>query len=161
MTYRDDRLISGVPVMLASDPEKTDRSGARPELLGPLVADARAAVDNDAARTRVIDALAAHISEPLRARYRAELSERRTFLNKSTTWSGFDLKSGDTSLEIENTRSITSTSHSETRFGISVARSNALSHFLSRDLDPPHKTFRMLDIVDGDVFDATIVPKGE
>ena len=49
MTYRGDRLISGVPVMLASDPEKTDRSGARPELLGPLVADARAAVDNDAA----------------------------------------------------------------------------------------------------------------
>ena len=103
MTYRDDRLISGVPVMsLASDPEKTDRSGARPESLGPFVAYARAAVDNDAARTRVIDALPAHISEPLRARYRAELSERRTFLNKSTTWSGFDLKSGDTSLEIEN-----------------------------------------------------------
>ena len=102
MTYRDDRLISGVPVILASDPEKTDRSGARPELLGPLVADARAGVDNDAARTRVIDALTAHISKPLRACYRAEFSEGRTFLNKSTTWSGFDLKSGDTSLEIEN-----------------------------------------------------------
>lgn len=101
MTYRDDQLVSGVPVMLASNPEKTDRSGAPPELLGPLVADARAAVDNDAARTRVIDALTAHIPEPLRARYRAELSERRALMNKSTTWSGFDLKSGDTSLEIE------------------------------------------------------------
>ena len=82
MTYRGDRLISGVPVMLASDPEKTDRSGAPPELLRPLVADAWAAVENDTARTRVIDALTAHIPKPLRARYRAELSERRTFLEQ-------------------------------------------------------------------------------
>jgi hypothetical protein len=81
-TYRDDRLISGVPVILASNPEKADRLGAPPELLRPLVADAWAAVDNDAARTRVIDALTAHIPKPLRARYRAELSERRTFLEQ-------------------------------------------------------------------------------
>ncbi|MEC7538913.1 MAG: hypothetical protein VYB59_16680 [Pseudomonadota bacterium] len=39
-------------------------------------------MDNDAARTRVIDALTAHIPKPLRARYRAELSERRTFLEQ-------------------------------------------------------------------------------
>ena len=101
ITYRDDRLILGVPVMLASNPEKTDRSGAPPELLGPLVADARAGVDNDVARTHVIDALTAHIPEPVRARYRVELSERRAFMDKNTPWSGFDLKSGDTSLEIE------------------------------------------------------------
>ena len=90
-----------MPVTLGSNPEETDRSGAPLELLGPLVADARAAVDNGAAGTHVIDALTAHIPKPLRARYRAELSERRALMNKSTTWSGFDLKSGDTSLEIE------------------------------------------------------------
>jgi len=101
MTYRDDTLISGVPIMLASNPEKTDRSGAPPVLLGPLVADARASVDDTAARQRVLEALTAHIPGPLRARYQAELSKRGAFADKSTTWSGFDLKSGDTILEIE------------------------------------------------------------
>jgi len=101
MTYRDDRLVSGVPVMLASNPEKTDASGAPPELLGPLVNDARVAASDADARRRVIDALTAHIPGALRDAYREDLSGRSAFREFDETWSGFDLGGGDTELEIE------------------------------------------------------------
>ena len=101
MTYRDDRLVSGVPVMLASNPEKTDASGAPPELLGPLVNQARLAVTNADARRRVIDALTAHIPGELRDSYRRDLYARPTFREFDETWRGFDLLGGDTVLQIE------------------------------------------------------------
>jgi len=101
MTYRNDRLVSGVPVMLASNPEKTDASGAPPELLGPLVEDARVAATDAEARQRVIDALTAHIPDALRDAYRKDLSDRPAFRQFDETWSGFDLLGGDTQLEIE------------------------------------------------------------
>jgi len=101
MTYRDDKLISGVPVMLASNPEKTDSPGAPPELLGPLIADARASVADAAARQRIIEALTAHIPGPLRAAYRAGLSGRQALAKHKKTWRGFDLYGGDANVEIE------------------------------------------------------------
>ena len=101
MTYRDDKLISGMPVMLASNPEKTDNPGAPPELLGPLVADARASVADAAARQRVVEALTAHIPGPLRAAYRAGLSGRQALAKRKKTWRGFDLYGGEANVEIE------------------------------------------------------------
>jgi len=101
MTYRDDRLVSGVPVMLASNPEKTDAPGAPPELLAPLVNDARVAATDADARRRVIDALTAHIPGEVRDAYRKDLSARPAFREFDETWTGFELLGGDTELEIE------------------------------------------------------------
>jgi len=101
MTYRADNLISGVPIMLASNPEKTDARGAPPELLQPLVNQARASISDRSAKQRVIESLTAHIPPPLRDTYRKALSDRQAFTNQKKTWRGFDLAGGDTLLEIE------------------------------------------------------------
>lgn len=101
MTYRGDRLVSGVPIMLASNPEKTSAANAPPELLGPMVEDARIAVTDPDARRRLIDALTAHIPGQLRDSYRADLSARNAFSEFDDTWRGFDLRGGETELEIE------------------------------------------------------------
>ena len=101
MTYRGDQLISGVPVMLASNPEKTDAPDAPAELLGPLVEDARQAASDPEARKRVIAALTAHIPGALRDTYRADLAARPTLREFDDTWSGFDLLGGNAKLEIE------------------------------------------------------------
>jgi len=101
MTYRDDTLISAVPVILASNPEKTDSPGAPPELLTPLVRDARASAGDAAARQRVIDALTAHIPAPLRTDYRQALADRKVLGLQKKTWSGLDLQGGHASVEVE------------------------------------------------------------
>ncbi len=101
MTYRDDKLISGVPVILASNPEKTDFPGAPAELLGPLVRDARASAADEAARKRIIEAMTAHIPEPFRAKYRAGLSGRNALAKHRKTWGGMELHSDNAILEIE------------------------------------------------------------
>lgn len=105
MTYRDTELVSGVPVMLASNPEKTNEPDAPPELLGPLVETARKSVEDPASRMRVIEGLTAHIPGPLREAYRAELASRSALSDFDQNRKGFALSGGGVRLEIETNQS--------------------------------------------------------
>ena len=65
MTYQGGTLVSGVPVILASNPEKTDEPDAPAELLGPLVEIAGIAPQDATARMQLIKAIVHHAEDIL------------------------------------------------------------------------------------------------
>lgn len=101
LTYAGGQAVSAMPLMIASNPERTDVPGAPPELLGPLVETAASASVDPAARGRLIAALTAHAPEPLRSAYREALMARGALSAMAETWRGFDLSGGDTALIVE------------------------------------------------------------
>lgn len=100
-TYEGAELVSATPLLLGSNPERTDVAGAPPELLGPYVADAERAAEDPAARERLLERLLAPVPEPLRSAYADELRLRGALSAEEDTARGFAVTGGDTRLELE------------------------------------------------------------